>query len=339
MTHQGKPKLPIKPLGTGLRQREIATMAQSAGSDFCSVAPSVGPEDVVIEGRVSVSRLRSGLTIHTAETAEVRDLTMEMVLPSCLNVFVILEGGIDFKLDDVPFAFTAQNDNGQAQPSAFAVAIAKPARLERHSRRGSRTRKVNIMIKPEWLDDCGLQNKATEKDVGCFLRKHLAQTSWHPSGRAIAIAEQMLNPPQLPPIVRELYLESRAVELAAEALQALNGELRCPALSSAATIDICRAQTVRDYIEQRLGDPLTLSAIAREVGIGATTLQRLFKSVYGMTVVEYVRTRRLERARFAIETEGLSVGEAAYLAGYKNPANFATAFKRAFGISPKLLRK
>lgn len=314
-------------------------MAQSAGSGFCALEPSFGPEDVIIEGRVNVSRLRSGLTIHTAETAEIQDLTMEMAVEPCLKVFVILEGGIDFHLDDVPFRFSAIRDNGHTQPAAFAVAIAKPVRLARHSRRGARTRKVNITIRPEWLEDGGLREKTCEQDVGCFLRKHLAQTSWHPSGRAIALAEQMLNPPQLPPIVRELYLESRAVELAAEALQALNGERRCPALNSAATIDICRAQTVRDYIEQRLGDPLTLSAIAREVGIGATTLQRLFKSVYGMTVVEYVRTRRLERARFAIETEGLSVGEAAYLAGYKNPANFATAFKRAFGISPKLLRK
>ncbi|MDA7949486.1 MAG: AraC family transcriptional regulator [Hyphomicrobiaceae bacterium] len=263
---------------------------------------------------------------------------MEMVLPSCLNVFVILEGGIDFKLDEIPFAFSALKENSQVQPTAFAVAITKPARLERHSRRGSRTRKVNIMIKPEWLDDCGLNDKADAEDVGCFLRKHLAQTSWEPSSRAVALAEQMLNPPRLPPIVRELYLESRAIELAAEALQALNGELRCPALDRAGTIDICRAQTVRDYIEQRLGDPLTLSIIAREVGIGTTTLQRLFKSVYGTTVVEYVRIRKLERARFAIETEGLSVSEAAYLAGYRNPANFATAFKRAFGISPKMLR-
>lgn len=326
------------PFGTGLRQREIADMAESAGSEFCALDPSFGPEDVVIEGRVSVSRLRSGLTIHTAETAEVNDLTMEMVLPTCLNVFVILEGGIDFKLDEKPFAFSAQKEDGQVQPTAYAVAIAKPARLERHSRRGARTRKVNIMIKPEWLNDCGLNEKTDAEDVGCFLRKHLAQTSWEPSGRAVALAEQMLNPPQLPPIVRELYLESRAVELAAEALQALNGELHCPAIEGAATIDIGRAQIVRDYIEQRLGEPLTLSTIAREVGIGATTLQRLFKSVYGTTVVDYVRTRKLERARFAIEAEGLSVSEAAYLAGYKNPANFATAFKRTFGISPKVLR-
>ena len=40
-----------------------------------------------------------------------------------------------------------------------------------------------------------------------------------------------------------------------------------------------------------------------------------------------------------IERDGLSIGEAAFLAGYSNPANFTTAFRRAFGILPKAIKR
>jgi len=323
----------------GLRKQELANLAKYAGTSHCLVGKVFEPEDVVVEGRVSVSKLRAGLVMHAAETSEVHDLTMEMVLQPCLNVFFILDGGVEFTLDGRPYTFSALKDDGHTHPTAYAIAIAKPTRLVRHSRRGARTRKVNIQIQPQWLKDCGIDRKDKAKPVGCFLKQHRAYKSWKPSARTVALAEQILNPPILQPIVKDLYLESRAIELAAEALQALSGDLQCPAMAGAATGDVGRAQAIRTYLEDHLGENLTLPAIAGEAGMGVSTLQRLFKDVYGKTVVEFVRQRKLENAREAIEKKGLTVSEAAYLAGYNNPANFATAFKREFGLSPKLLRK
>lgn len=339
MENREKPKESEKGAVEGLRGNDLAELAASSGSPYYMLDQSFSPEDVVVEGKVSVSRLRSGLVIHAAETAEINNMTMEMVLQPCLNVFLILEGGIEFHLDDELFTFSALKDDGLTQPTAYAVSIAKPAKLARRSRRGVRTRKVNIMIQPAWLKDCGFEDKDEAKDVGCFLRRHLAQTSWRPSSRTVALAEQIINPPSLPPLVKELYLESRAIELAAEALQALSGDLQCPALKGVTTSDFSRAHAVRNFLEEHMSENLTLATIASESGMGVSTIQRLFKSTYGKTVAEYVRVRKLERARNAIETQGLSVSEAAYLAGYNNPANFATAFKRAFGISPRQLRK
>ncbi|CAM5502008.1 AraC family transcriptional regulator OS=Stutzerimonas stutzeri OX=316 GN=CXK95_03430 PE=4 SV=1 [Stutzerimonas stutzeri] len=57
-----------------------------------------------------------------------------------------------------------------------------------------------------------------------------------------------------------------------------------------------------------------------------------------MTIFEYQRARRLLQARQALEREGISVNEAAWRAGYNSAANFATAFKRQFGISPRQVR-
>jgi len=97
-------------------------------------------------------------------------------------------------------------------------------------------------------------------------------------------------------------------------------------------------QRLVELLDSGVADDWTQERIAREMGVNATTLQRQFRALHGMTLFEYQRTRRLLQARQALERDGVSVNEAAWLAGYNSPANFATAFKRQFGISPKQVR-
>lgn len=58
-----------------------------------------------------------------------------------------------------------------------------------------------------------------------------------------------------------------------------------------------------------------------------------------MSVFEHLRYMRLERARLALERGDVPIAEAAFLAGYASPANFATAFKRRFGLTPTDARR
>jgi AraC-like DNA-binding protein len=95
-----------------------------------------------------------------------------------------------------------------------------------------------------------------------------------------------------------------------------------------------RARKARDYILRSIGEPMALGDIASRNGMSISTLQRVFKTCFGTTVHEFVRTRRLELARLALLDKGLTVGEAAFQAGYSSPANFSTAFQRAFGYRP-----
>jgi AraC-like DNA-binding protein len=52
----------------------------------------------------------------------------------------------------------------------------------------------------------------------------------------------------------------------------------------------------------------------------------------GRSVFEYIR---LERAFAALRSGEASVQHASDLAGYASPANFATAFRRRFGLTPR----
>ncbi|WP_425487890.1 helix-turn-helix transcriptional regulator [Microvirga lupini] len=72
--------------------------------------------------------------------------------------------------------------------------------------------------------------------------------------------------------------------------------------------------------------------------MSTSSLQRHFRAAFGMTVFEFIRNEKLNEAWRLLMQEGISVGEAAYRAGYSSAANFTTAFKRRFGVLPKHLR-
>ena len=64
-----------------------------------------------------------------------------------------------------------------------------------------------------------------------------------------------------------------------------------------------------------------------------------FKQAFGMTISAYTRHLRMQRAKELLEGSGLSIVEVALEVGYSHSSNFATAFKRHFGIAPRQARR
>ena len=57
----------------------------------------------------------------------------------------------------------------------------------------------------------------------------------------------------------------------------------------------------------------------------------------GVTVSEYLKTQRLQRAKLMLESAGsdTTVTEVCFSCGFSNPSHFSTAFRQAFSISPR----
>jgi AraC-like DNA-binding protein len=64
------------------------------------------------------------------------------------------------------------------------------------------------------------------------------------------------------------------------------------------------------------------------------TLRRLFKAVFGVPIIEYVRSRNLDAARLMLREGRFQVAEVGYRVGYSDPANFTNAYRRRFGRPP-----
>ncbi|MBB4859075.1 AraC family transcriptional regulator of adaptative response/methylated-DNA-[protein]-cysteine methyltransferase [Novosphingobium chloroacetimidivorans] len=81
----------------------------------------------------------------------------------------------------------------------------------------------------------------------------------------------------------------------------------------------------------------TLDQLARETGYSPTHFQRVFKRAIGLSPAAYARALRLERAGEAL-SEGASVTEAVYAAGYGAPSRFYEASEGKMGMAPSAWR-
>ena len=89
-----------------------------------------------------------------------------------------------------------------------------------------------------------------------------------------------------------------------------------------------------DILRSEWADPPTIAALARRVGINECYLKAQFRQYTGLSVGEFVRKLRMERALELIESGNHSVLETAFCVGYSNPSHFSAAFKRFYGRLP-----
>lgn len=91
------------------------------------------------------------------------------------------------------------------------------------------------------------------------------------------------------------------------------------------------------YVESRLFEDLDSAAIAAAAGGSVSELHRLFRSVHGLSLMAYVRARRLTEA--ARMLQNADVLEVARRCGYGSQAAFTRAFTRQFGAPPARYRR
>lgn len=75
--------------------------------------------------------------------------------------------------------------------------------------------------------------------------------------------------------------------------------------------------------------------ICNEMGISRVQLYRKVKEVLNCSVNEYIVNTRLQKAKYYLQHEDLSISEVAFKTGFSSATYFSTSFKSAFGISPK----
>ncbi|PHV09860.1 helix-turn-helix transcriptional regulator [Chitinimonas sp. BJB300] len=281
-----------------------------------------------------VHSLRPGFIARCSVRSHAHAPQTAVMTPAGLNIVLVLAGQVNVAYGNRAFRFGPTTTTRGVRHEGGMVALAEPDSFIRPDAVGHEERKISLSLSPEWLEQSGLNDQAAHREIHRFCQNHLAIARWQPSRRLLDLAEQMLYPPAFAPALQQLHQESRAIELAGEALASLipAQPATLPAREKA------RMQQLRDLLDSGDADNWSLADITLEIGLHEHALQRYFRASFGCTVVDYVRRRKLEQARFAIEQHDISVSDAALQAGYNSPANFATAFKRLFGISPGQLR-
>jgi transcriptional regulator GlxA family with amidase domain len=100
--------------------------------------------------------------------------------------------------------------------------------------------------------------------------------------------------------------------------------------------DLFREATA--IVEAEYGHDLSLDAVARRVACSRRQLQRAYREAGGTSFRGHLTVVRMERAADLLRHGVLPVREVARRVGYRQPAQFAKAFRRCHGVTPSELR-
>lgn len=95
-----------------------------------------------------------------------------------------------------------------------------------------------------------------------------------------------------------------------------------------------RVRKVFQLINVSWRSTVSVANLARDVGLGPSRLEHLFKSDAKMSIRAFVQERRLIEAAAILATTEERVSVISYQVGFRDVSNFNHAFKKRFGISP-----
>jgi AraC-like DNA-binding protein len=133
-----------------------------------------------------------------------------------------------------------------------------------------------------------------------------------------------------------LYVQAKAIELMYLLMHCMESHARCHAPARGRREP--RLLEARELITRRYAEPLTLTWIARDVGLNRMALTSGFRDLFGMSVHDCLQRIRMERAYELLQDELHPIGQIAEAVGYRHSCNFSTAFRAYFGCTPQAAR-
>jgi AraC family transcriptional regulator len=160
----------------------------------------------------------------------------------------------------------------------------------------------------------------------------------------------LVRDPFLVEIARSLYREIKfngnnrlytqaVATLTATHLVRTYSDRRTPVPSHHGGLGPSRERKIRSYIEEHLGDDLSVEELAQFAEMSPNYLISLFRQSVGMTPHRYVIQRRVEKARELLEKSKLSLLEIGGQCGFQDQSQFTNTFRRYCGVTPGQYRR
>ena len=147
------------------------------------------------------------------------------------------------------------------------------------------------------------------------------------------VVATLANPP-VAKAAQILWYQSKALELMAHFLfEPKDPEFFCMRQKRVARD---RVERTKELLARDLANPPTLEMLGQEVGCSPFYLSRIFSREVGLTIPQYLRNIRMERAAELLRSGRYNVTEAAIEVGYSSLSHFSKAFCETIGCCPVL---
>ncbi len=87
-------------------------------------------------------------------------------------------------------------------------------------------------------------------------------------------------------------------------------------------------------MEQRLGNPVSVGALARQLRVSSRRLERAFRASLGTSPATFCRQLRLNHGHWLVTATRRNMTDIAFECGFADASHFGRCFRHAFGASP-----
>jgi AraC-like DNA-binding protein len=315
------------PLAPGVSPRRFSAadfdrLGRDAGFRYRLPYLSGAPRDpealCIAEGRVETHALGPGLTLAASDIVVHHHYEATSQASPRFSAIVVLQGQAQAALgrgDSVPMR--THGGLSAAYGDGLSMTGIHPAR--------QRLRSINVSA----AAPLGTGDAQLDELIAAALHSPAGRPRhWAVPPHLVQAIEQVLGGQWQGPL-QALLCQGVGLQLLAHALA--DASPMAPPLPSS------RERQLLERVRARLHDAPeehhTLEALARLACMSQSTLRLKFRAAYQCSVFEWLHERRMALARERL-AQGLSVQEAAQLVGYRHATNFATAFRKRFGVAP-----
>ena len=115
---------------------------------------------------------------------------------------------------------------------------------------------------------------------------------------------------------------------------------KVPAIRSSTRVEVYRRlHRAKDFMDASVGEKADLSQVAKVACLSPYHFLRLFSGVFQETPHQYLRRKRLERARDLLLGTDRSVSEICRAVGFESLGSFSHLFRQRSGVSPAQFRR
>jgi AraC family transcriptional regulator len=153
---------------------------------------------------------------------------------------------------------------------------------------------------------------------------------WATAGKILRLVED--------PASTRLYAETLGAALVIELVRSREGGGLRPQMAQGG-LAAWQQRLAIDFMNDNLARDISLQELAGLVRLSPTHFCRAFAHSVGMPPHQYQLQNRIERAKLLLADVGRTITEVALATGYSAPSNFATAFRRVTGLTPREFRR
>ncbi|WP_179346169.1 helix-turn-helix domain-containing protein [Winogradskyella ursingii] len=137
-------------------------------------------------------------------------------------------------------------------------------------------------------------------------------------------------------LMRSMFIESKVYEILTLHFQQYSDDLEGPEgrkILRRSTMD--KIEKAATLVKNEMATTCSVNQLAKKVGLNQNTLQAGFQHMFNSSVNDYVRTKRIEKAKELIETTDLNITEITYNVGINSRSYFSKLFKEKYKLTPK----